>query len=234
MKLEQVIKRPVSEQEADSIVKVLEGMGQKKTAEHYRRMIKKWPNCCGAGKRDDREAVKILSSRQKILSGMFHGDSREFMEPICRYLFLSRDIELHAGIMEPGHSLEECLKHVFDNARKLAGEQHSEKVAVMDMVVYGWVKEYFLKENDGNGKQENRMVMFAELGKKQPEKKAGAKRPGKKAGGKKAAGMKKNMPVVKNDRESPMAEGKESNGKDRGNEHVVQMSLFDMLGAKKG
>lgn len=30
MKLEQVIKRPVSEQEADSIVKVLEGMGRRK------------------------------------------------------------------------------------------------------------------------------------------------------------------------------------------------------------
>lgn len=173
MKLEQVVKRRVTVKEAESILKVLERMKQEKTAEYYRKMLKM--NRDDTPEHGSTEEGRILSSRQKILEGAFSDDSREIADPICRYLFLSRDVVLHAGIMSEGRSVKGCLKYVFDKAQEQAVKHRRNHVAVMDTVVYGWVKEYFLDESFEEEKKKSRGIVFSESNKKQTLKKSGTK-----------------------------------------------------------
>lgn len=232
MKLEQVIQRPVSEKEADSIVKVLERLGQEKSADMYRKMFKKSSKITVTVKSMDQDEIDVLASRQKILSGIFCSESKEkeFSDPICRYLFLNRDLKLHAGILAPDKSMEGCLKYVFDTAQKQAEKQHSMQVAIRDTVVYDWVRAYFLEK--GNGKEKDSIVVFTEPGKKQISKKSGVKRTGKK-NGRNNPGKKTTEQIAKSIKKPLQEDGKETPVKEV-KDGGTQMSLFDIWNAQNG
>lgn len=228
MKLEQVIKRPISEKEAESIVRTLERMGQVKSADCYREMAGKSQSHTGTEKQAVREEVNILSSRQKILSGIFQSNSKEIMEPIGRYLFMDRNLAVHAGIMSDSRSIEGCLEYVFDMAQKQAMEHRSSQVAVRDTVVFEWAEVYFLQEE--TEKAGNRTIVFSE-----PEKEQSAKkRTGKRNAGKKGKAVKQKEAFAEKSSERAFADDStKSDGKGRGAAEGMQMSIFD-LGMPKG
>jgi len=156
---------------------------------------------------------KSAKGKKNASKGGMSGETEVIIEYISEKC--TADADYNALVLQPHKSWKRCYDFIFDKARKKAAGKNS--CYVSDRTVFGWIDEYFKKDDKAEVEAEKKKE--AEAKEKKLKEKADLKKR------KEEAEKKKTLEKVKENIEENFEKIKE-----KGKRTEKQLSLFDMQG----